>query len=387
MISVTNPLIGIPEIQDDLGAPYTDQISVGLDRELTTNISVGGSYIYKKGGDLIGRIKPYATFTPKPWTYLDRNQQSHEITVYSQDNTDAKGNTLRIINQPKFSQEYQGFVVQANKRMADNWMMLASFTASKSSGMNAGSGSRDPSAQQNSNMGTWGLDPNNFTNSEGILTGDRPYMFKMQGAYQLPWQVQLSGDYQYPERTPHLPGRPDTHRPAGPGTYHDRRPVTVGGRAAGAEPEPVVPACGEDVRVGERRKGQLRRGRPQPPQRRWVLQRREHDAADHHDTAGLPAGHHVRAAAAGEPRVQVLVLIALRGPAATFSSRPAAASGTAGPTRDHFGRPPRRSASSAYVPSLHSTAASLRSGTSGLASNGVICWCGHFDPSSANGTR
>ena len=76
VISVTNPLIGIPELQEDLGAPYTDQISVGLDRQLTANISIGGSYIYKKGGNLIGRTKPYATFTAKPWTYLDRNLQS-----------------------------------------------------------------------------------------------------------------------------------------------------------------------------------------------------------------------------------------------------------------------------------------------------------------------
>ena len=109
-----------------------------------------------------------------------------------------------------------------NKRMSNNWMLLASFTASKSEGMNAGSGSRDPSAQQNSNTGTWGLDPNNFTNSEGMLTGDRPYMFKMQGAYQLPWKVQLSGDYQVLDRAADLPRRPDAVGIPGPGTHHHR---------------------------------------------------------------------------------------------------------------------------------------------------------------------
>jgi hypothetical protein len=202
LISTTDPLIGIPELQDNLSAPYTDQVSIGLDRQIGANFSVGGSFIWKKGGDLVGRIRPYATYTPVSWTYTNRNGQSKTVTLQSQNNTDAVGNTVRVINQPLFHQEYKGFVVQASKRMANHWMMLASFTASKSTGVNAGSASRDPSSQQNSNVGNFGRDPNDFINSDGVLTGDRPYMFKMQGAYELPYKLQLSGDWQI------LSGRP-----------------------------------------------------------------------------------------------------------------------------------------------------------------------------------
>lgn len=202
LISTTDPLIGIPELQDHLRAPYTDQVSVGIDRELGANFSIGGSFIYKKGGDLIGRIKPYANFTPVPWSYTDRNGQSRTVTLQSQVNNDAKGNTVRVINQPLFHQAYKGLVVQASKRMANKWMMMASLTVSKSYGMNAGSGSWDPSSQQNSNVGTFGRDPNDFINADGVLTGDRPYMFKMQGAYELPFGIQFSGDWQL------LSGRP-----------------------------------------------------------------------------------------------------------------------------------------------------------------------------------
>jgi hypothetical protein len=202
VISVTDPTIGIPELQDNLKAPYTDQISVGLDHELGRNISIGGSFIYKKGGDLIGRTRPLATFTPVNWTYTDRNGQSRTVTLESQNNTDAVGNTVSIINQPLFYQNYKGLVLQANKRLADKWMLLASLTVSKSYGMNAGSASRDPGTQQNSNVGTFGRDPNDFINADGVLTGDRPYMFKMQGAYELPFGIQFSGDWQL------LSGRP-----------------------------------------------------------------------------------------------------------------------------------------------------------------------------------
>lgn len=202
VISVTDPLIGIPEIQDNLKAPYTDQVSVGLDHELFSNFSIGGSFIYKNGGDLIGRERPKATYTPVNWTYIDRNGQSKTVTLQSQNNTGPIGNTVRVFNQPLFHQKYKGFVIQANKRLANKWMLLSSLTVSKSYGMNAGSLERSPGAQQNSNTGTFGRDPNDFINADGVLTGDRPYMFKMQGAYELPWGIQLSGDWQW------LTGRP-----------------------------------------------------------------------------------------------------------------------------------------------------------------------------------
>ena len=202
IISVTNPLIGIPEIQDNLEAPYTDQVSFGLDHQLAADISIGGSFIYKHGGNLIGKTRPYATYTNVDWSYTDRDGQSRTVSLQSQDNTGPVGNTVRIINQSLFKQEYTGLVLQANKRMSNNWMVLASLTVSKSSGMNAGSLSRDPSEQQNSNTGNFGRDPNDFINADGVLTGDRPYMFKMQGAYNLPYGIQLSGDWQM------LSGRP-----------------------------------------------------------------------------------------------------------------------------------------------------------------------------------
>ena len=83
---VVDPSIGIPTIQPDLKTPYTDQISVGIDHELITNLSVGGSFIYKKAHNLIGRIKPNALFTSVPCTYTDRDGSSHTVSLLSQTN-------------------------------------------------------------------------------------------------------------------------------------------------------------------------------------------------------------------------------------------------------------------------------------------------------------
>ncbi len=194
---VVDPSIGIPTIQPDLKTPYTDQISVGIDHELITNLSVGGSFIYKKAHNLIGRIAPNALFTSVPWTYTDRDGSSHTVSLLSQTNaSDPTANAPEIINQSLFSQDYKGLVVQASKRMANKWMMLASVTVSKSTGLNAGSASRDPYSNQQSNSGTFGLDPNDFVNSGGVLIGDRPVMFKLQGSYELPLGVMVSMDWQ-----------------------------------------------------------------------------------------------------------------------------------------------------------------------------------------------
>jgi hypothetical protein len=196
VISVTDPSIGIPQLEPDLKTPYTDQISIGLDHELMANLSVGGSFIYKKAHNLIGRTKPNAIYADVPFTYTDRDGSSHTVTLLSQTNNDANGNTPEIINQPLFSQEYKALVVQASKRMANKWMMLASMTVSKSTGLNAGSASRDPYSNQQSNSGTFGLDPNDFVNAGGVLIGDRPYMFKLQGSYELPLGITASMDWQ-----------------------------------------------------------------------------------------------------------------------------------------------------------------------------------------------
>lgn len=196
LISTTDPLIGLPQVDPNLRGPYTDQFSVGVDHQLFANFSVGGSLIYKNTADMLGRIKPNAVFTTKSYTYTDRNGQSRTIDVFSQNNTDALGNLQRIINQPIFWQKYKGLVVQANKRLADNWTMLASITVQKSTGLTSGSGATDPYGNQSANTGSFGADPNDLTNTSGTLTGDRPVMFKMQAAYHLPRQMALSMNYQ-----------------------------------------------------------------------------------------------------------------------------------------------------------------------------------------------
>jgi hypothetical protein len=60
VISVTNPPIGIPEIQDDLKAPYRPVLD-RLRPRADGHFSIGGSFVHKKNGDQIGRTRPMRT--------------------------------------------------------------------------------------------------------------------------------------------------------------------------------------------------------------------------------------------------------------------------------------------------------------------------------------
>ena len=87
--------------------------------------------------------------------------------------------------------------------------MTGSLTISKTEGLHAGSG-LGPGADQDSSFfpaenAKYGRDPNQFINAEGLLNGDRKYIFKMQGQYQLPWDMLLSGNYQWMTGRPYAP--------------------------------------------------------------------------------------------------------------------------------------------------------------------------------------
>jgi hypothetical protein len=81
----------------------------------------------------------------------------------------------------------------------DKWSLQGSLTVSKATGLHAGSGI-GPYDDQDSSFfpyknSIYGQDPNDYINADGLLNGDRKYIFKLQGSYQMPWDLLLSGNY------------------------------------------------------------------------------------------------------------------------------------------------------------------------------------------------
>ncbi len=183
------------EIDDDLKAPHTDQFALGMDHEITKGLALGATYIYKRSRDFVGTINTGGTFEEIP--FIDP-VTGDTILVLNQTNDPLTDNRFLITNPDFFREEYHGFVLTITKQMS-NWQLSGSITISKAEGLHAGSGI-GPYEDQDSSFfpfdnSVYGQDPNDYINADGLLNGDRTYIFKLQGTYLLPWDMSVSGSY------------------------------------------------------------------------------------------------------------------------------------------------------------------------------------------------
>lgn len=182
-------------IDPDLRTPHSDQFSIGLDHELASSLSLGVTFVYKKWRDLTGYERLGASYSTVTRTYTDLRGGSPRVMTIELENqlNDPSQDRLNLTNRSIFTQNYKGVVLTANKRMSNHWMVLGSYTWSVSKGLTAGSNATDPYERQTS-VSNWGTDPNELRNATGFMIDDRPHMFKVQYAVNVPWDFQVSGN-------------------------------------------------------------------------------------------------------------------------------------------------------------------------------------------------
>lgn len=191
------------QVDSKLKDPYTDQFAIGWDQQLDSSTALSLSYIYKKSYDYIGTENTGGQFQQVPFVDPVTGQI---IFVFNQTNDPTTDNLFFITNPAVFYSRYNGFIATVNRRMSNKFMLNGSITVSKIKGFHAGS-SLGPSADQDSSFfpsknANFGTDPNDLINADGLLNGDRTYIFKLQGSYELGWGLKLSGNYSY------MTGRP-----------------------------------------------------------------------------------------------------------------------------------------------------------------------------------
>jgi hypothetical protein len=186
---------GTFSVDPDLKQPYTDQYTIGVDHQLMNSLAVGGSYIYKKAANFLGRIDTASTWAPA--SVVDP-EKGNSLTVYNRTSPAQDVRILLTNTGPdtcaycteEFRQTYHGVLVSLTKRMANRWQAIASMTFSKVEGLHAGS-----STGQSSAAGAFGDDPNDLINAYGVLGLDRDIMWKLQGSYILPAEVVFSANW------------------------------------------------------------------------------------------------------------------------------------------------------------------------------------------------
>jgi carboxypeptidase family protein/TonB-dependent receptor-like protein len=187
-------------VDPDYDNPYTDQWIVGVAHDIMENVGVSAQFIYKRGERGSGYTD---SGTYVPTTYVDSvgtgatNQPIQVFRLVS-----PPGDRVFTLTNPDgMDTRYKAFNLQGTKRLSNHWQLAGSLTLSKSEGR-LGSSRGGPAASQSSLAGTFGRNPNDFVNTDGLLIGDRPVLFKLQSLFELPWGITAAASFQ------HQTGRP-----------------------------------------------------------------------------------------------------------------------------------------------------------------------------------
>jgi outer membrane receptor protein involved in Fe transport len=186
-------------IDENIRMPYMHQFTVGLEREVVPDLSVGVNYIYRTNKDFIDRVNLTGEFEAMQYT---DEFSGKTITVYNQLNP---GENQWIITNPKKglypivafepSRKYSGVEFVINKRFSNRWQFSAAYVYGKATGNNDNSyGASNNSSLASSSLFT---DPNYQINAEGHLAFDPTHMLKIQGSVILPFDINLGVFFSY----------------------------------------------------------------------------------------------------------------------------------------------------------------------------------------------
>ena len=188
-------------IDPDYENPYTDQWILGVAQQISSQIGVSAQLIHKRGERGSAYEDTAGTYVPVNYVDGVGTDASNETIEVFRLTSPPGERVFELTNPEGMFTRYTGFNLQATKQMANRWQLSGSLTLSKSEGR-LGSSRGGPAASQASLAGTFGRNPNDFINTDGLLIGDRPVLFKLQGVVQLPWQITAASAFQ------HQTGRP-----------------------------------------------------------------------------------------------------------------------------------------------------------------------------------
>jgi TonB dependent receptor/Carboxypeptidase regulatory-like domain len=182
IISVVDPTVNL-RLDPHTKSPQTDQLGVGVERELARRLSIAASYVHKHGSDFIGWTDTGGVYEPSTRTLP--NGQVVPVLVLT-NGTAAR--RFLLTNPSGYFLRYDGMVLTVDKRWSDGWQALASYTVSKTEGLQPSSGLSPGQGQFSSTFGgnPFGRDPNTLANAIGRLSDDRTHVVRVMGSMPIP---------------------------------------------------------------------------------------------------------------------------------------------------------------------------------------------------------
>lgn len=182
IVSVVDPRVQL-RLDSRIRAPRTDESSISLDREIARDIAVTVAYVRKDGANFIGYTDVGGQYSQQ--TRILPDGSTVPVLVLT---SATSARRFLLTNPPDFSLTYNSLVAAFEKRRSHGWHAFGSYTFSRAEGMQVSSGTAAGAEQLSTltSTGTFGQDPNNFTNAYGRLANDRPHMFRVMGGIDVP---------------------------------------------------------------------------------------------------------------------------------------------------------------------------------------------------------
>jgi hypothetical protein len=167
---------------DDLKRPVSNEYTVELQRELPQGIVFSAGYVHRQTRRNIATSNTAAP--PSSWIgpiTVTEVTSGRTVQVWNR-GTAASANLHS--NSKDADTNYHGGDITLRKRMSDRWSMQGGASFGKVTAATRGGNRNDPNI-------TSAFDSNVITE------GDRPWSYRLSGVYELPYQLFLSGTWQF----------------------------------------------------------------------------------------------------------------------------------------------------------------------------------------------
>ena len=178
---VTDPLANIG-IDRNMRNPYSDQFSVGIEREILPDFSLSLTGVYKESKDIVAEQN-----TGGEYELIDYYDEYGDQVIQVFNQTNSYEDNFYLTTNPGDSAKFRALILSFRKRLSNNWQVNGSFTWSQLRVYPVGY--EDP----NENINRYDV--------PGFY--DREWQFKMSGTYIFPYGIMLSAYFGYEQGLPY----------------------------------------------------------------------------------------------------------------------------------------------------------------------------------------
>jgi hypothetical protein len=179
--------VGASPYDQDSSRPYSDDISLGVDMTLGTEVSFSATYHRRQHRDSLGSLnlaRPPSAYTLTSFECATCPQATYEVYELQEAYRGLQDNT--ITNVDKLQTNYNGVAFQLQKRFSNRWQLLGGATFSSHRGV--------PHSLPWD--GTDWNNPNRDINRlDGAVLTDVPWVFNVAGSYLAPLDIQIAWNY------------------------------------------------------------------------------------------------------------------------------------------------------------------------------------------------